>query len=66
MSSSDTSYYRHRAATERALAVASDRQNVREVHEELARQYDALVEQAELRSDLRIGRSFKEANSAAA
>ena len=49
MSASDASYYRHRAATERELALSSDRQNVREIHEELARQYDALVEQAALR-----------------
>ena len=49
MSSADTSYYRDRAATERELALSSDRQNVREIHEELARQYEALVEQESLR-----------------
>ena len=49
MTASDTNYYRQRAATERELAAASERQNVREIHEELARQYDALVEQESLR-----------------
>lgn len=52
--SSDTSYYRQRAVDERAMALAADRQNVREIHEELARQYDALVEQAELRPTFSI------------
>lgn len=53
MSGDDTSYYRQRAVTERAMALAAERQNVREIHEELARQYEALVEQAELRPMLR-------------
>ena len=34
--------------TSRSSALAADRQNVREIHEELARQYEALVDQAEL------------------
>ena len=54
MSTEDASYYRRRALHERAMAAASDRQEVREIHEELARQYDALVEQADLRPTLRI------------
>ena len=54
MSSDDTSYYRQRAVNERAMALAADRQNVREIHEELARQYDALVDQADLRPTLSI------------
>lgn len=49
MSSNDTEYYRQRAITERELAKASTRSNVAAIHEELARQYDALVEHAELR-----------------
>jgi hypothetical protein len=49
MSNDDTSYYRQRAVTERAMALEANRQNVREIHEELARQYDALVARAELR-----------------
>lgn len=54
MSDYDTRYYQERAIAERALALASERQDVREIHEELARQYDALVEQAPLRPTLRI------------
>ena len=49
MSYGDIEYYRQRAATERALAQSADRRIVAEIHEELARQYEALVEQAELR-----------------
>ena len=44
-----TSYYRQRAVEERAKALSSERADVREIHEELARQYDALVRSAELR-----------------
>lgn len=54
MTANDASYYRQRAVTERALALAAERQNVREIHEELARQYEALVDQAGLRPTLRI------------
>ena len=54
MPAQDTRYYRERAAKERALALASERQQVREIHEELDRQYEALVEQTELSSTLRI------------
>ncbi len=54
MSDHHTRYYRERAVTERALALASENREVREIHEELARQYDALVEQADLRSTLPI------------
>ena len=54
LSSGDVEYYRQRAAAERELAKASDRANVAEIHEELARLYDALVEQEGLRPTLRI------------
>ena len=54
MSSNDTEYYRRRANDERRLALQSDRQNVAAIHEELARQYQALVDQAELRPTLPI------------
>ena len=64
--SDETTYYRQRAVTERAMALSAERQNVREIHEELARQYEALVNQADLRSELRIGRSFAKVDSAAA
>jgi hypothetical protein len=49
MTSTDTAYYRQRAVTERALAKATKNQNVAAIHEELARQYQALVDQIELR-----------------
>ena len=64
--SDEASYYRQRAVTERAMALSAERENVREIHEELARQYEALVDQAELRSELRIGRSISQVDSAAA
>ena len=54
LSSGDVEYYRQRAAAERELAKASHRANVAEIHEELARLYDALVEQESLRPTLRI------------
>ena len=38
----DTSYYRQRAVTERALALSAECSDVREIHEELARLYEAL------------------------
>ena len=54
MSLSDTAYYRDRATTELSLAFAADRQDVAAIHEELARLYQALVDQAELRPKVRI------------
>lgn len=54
MSPDDTSYYRQRAAEERAKALAAEREDVREIHEELARQYDALIDQTELRPPRRM------------
>lgn len=54
MSRDDTSYYRQRAVTERAMALSSERENVREIHEELARLYDALAQQSELRPVLAV------------
>ncbi len=49
MSSKDVEYYRQRAATELELASAAERADVAFIHEELARQYQALIEQKELR-----------------
>lgn len=66
MSSDDASYYRQRAVEERAMALSSERRDVREIHEELARQYEALVDQAELRTTLRIAVPVGEANPEAA
>ncbi|WP_426692700.1 hypothetical protein ACMC5O_001700 [Sphingomonas sediminicola] len=54
MSSNDTEYYRRRAIAERALASKSERANVAAIHAELARQYQALADKAELRPTLRI------------
>jgi hypothetical protein len=45
----DTEYYRRRAIDERAMALKSERRDVAAIHEELARQYLALVNQAQLR-----------------
>lgn len=59
MSSSDLEYYRKRAIAERALAKTASHSEVAAIHEELARQYEALVEQAELRPTLRIAISTR-------
>ena len=45
MSQLDTAYYRDRANTERKLALAAERQDVAAIHQELARLYQALVDQ---------------------
>ncbi len=54
MSSNDIEYYRERATAERTLAKAASQINVALIHEELARQYEALVDQAELRPTFRM------------
>jgi hypothetical protein len=54
MQGTDIAYYKERAAAERRLAAASENADVAAIHEELARQYEALVEQADLRPTLRI------------
>ena len=54
MSSHDVEYYRQRAVDERAMALKAERRNVAAIHEELARQYQALVDQAELRPTSRM------------
>ena len=48
----DTDYYRRRAVDERAMALKAERQDVAAIHQELARQYQALVDQAALRPTL--------------
>jgi hypothetical protein len=50
----DVDYYRRRASAERSLAQDAKRADVAAIHEELARQYEALVNRAELRPTLRI------------
>ena len=54
MSSTDTNYYRGRAIEEREQALAADRNNVAEIHLELARLYDALDNEPAIRPTLRI------------
>ena len=54
MSSEDTEYYRARAEVQRTMAKSAPRKNMAEIHEELARQYDALAESPELRPKLSI------------
>ena len=49
MSSKDIEYYRQRAAAERALALKAERREVAAIHEELARQYQAMVDDQRLR-----------------
>ena len=51
---SDTEYYRRRAMQERELAMKTERRDIATIHEELARQYQALVDQAEIRPTMRI------------
>jgi hypothetical protein len=54
MSDEDTEYFRARAVEERERAASSERGDVAAIHEELARQYEALVSQPALRPKLRI------------
>lgn len=56
MSSDDTSYYRKRARTERGLALLSENAKVAAIHEELARSYEALASQEQLRPTFKIAR----------
>ena len=55
MSQDDAEYYRRRAATERARAKEAERADIAAIHEELARLYEALVDQEELRPQRRTG-----------
>lgn len=48
MDKQDIAYYRRRAIDERYRALEASRSEVAEIHLELARQYQALVDQAEL------------------
>ena len=54
MSSEDISYYRERASVERDRAKSSSSADIAEIHEELARLYEALVEHESLRPTLHI------------
>ena len=53
MSSEDINYYRQRAITERLHAKLAQRAEIAEIHAELARLYDALVEHEVLRPRFR-------------
>ena len=48
----DVAYYRQRAIDERYRALEAHRSNVAVIHMELAKQYQALVDQAELRGPI--------------
>ena len=54
MSSDDINYYRERARVERERASESSSEDIAEIHEELARLYEALVEHESLRPTLHI------------
>lgn len=49
MTSKDVDYYRKRAEQERAAARDASKQYIAEIHLELARAYEALLEHPELR-----------------
>ena len=54
MSSRDIEYYRARAIQEREAAADASQREVAMIHEELARLYEALADQPELRTTLRV------------
>ena len=54
MSSEDIEYYQARAAQEREAAADASQSNVAAIHEELARLYDALADQPELRLQRKV------------
>lgn len=49
----DSEYYQQRAAAERKLAQDAASPEIAAIHEELAREYDELLERPELRGMLR-------------
>lgn len=54
MSPNDVEYYRARATEEREQALSANQRNVAEIHMELARLYDALVNEPAIRPTLSI------------
>ena len=52
MSNDDVEYFRKRAEQERARARETERQHVAEIHEEIARLYEAMIERAEQRQSV--------------
>jgi hypothetical protein len=63
MSSNDIAYFRRRATDERASALKADRRDVAEIHLELARLYQALVDREDLRKGLPFGTMQLESRS---
>lgn len=53
MDQRDIAYYRDRANAERRMALETKRADVAKIHEELARLYQALVDQDQLRDEHR-------------
>lgn len=66
MSSDDLTYYRQRAEIERERAKSASRADIAEIHEELARLYDALIEHEGLRPKFRPTLSIVTPSSGAA
>ena len=54
MSENNTEYYHRRAIEELTMALKTENREVAAIHEELARQYQALSAQTELRPTLRV------------
>ena len=54
MSSDEIEYYRARAIEERKAAADASQANVAAIHEELARLYEALADQPELRLQRKV------------
>jgi hypothetical protein len=54
MSSHDIEYFRSRAEEERKAAADASQREVVLIHEELARLYDALARQPELRARIKV------------
>lgn len=54
MSTDDIEYYRARAEQEREAATDASQSNIAAIHEELARLYEALAEQPELRLQRKV------------
>lgn len=58
-----SAYYRKRAVIERARALKEDRADVAEIHAELARLYQALVDNNVLRPELHVAEDRDEPQS---
>ena len=54
MTSADMDYYQRRVAQEREAACDAGKQHIADIHFELARAYEALLEHSEVRAGLRL------------